>query len=126
MIRLLDRETVTLGIIAHEQCVMRQMPLTVSVLETLDLFLGDFGYSFHDVTRLGILEGEASFSSTRLTMILSAMGVSYGGMTVALLPSDFFEQTPEMQVAIYTSAVFTDQLLSKYRAEPAITTPKKV
>lgn len=116
----------TLGVREGDHFLVESISLSVSLLETIDIFLLPRGCSFRDVRRLGILEGDASFTATRLTMLLAGMSAVFNGLRIASLPKDFFEQTSHEQVTCFDQAEFRDHAELLYRAPPTITQPKKV
>lgn len=124
VIALRSRTEIVLGVFVDGTLQVAERAIETSLLQTCDEVLSVFGYKVSNIARLGIVNSAHSFTSTRLLMLLANMTATFGSTKVALLPVNFFEQSIEEQLRVFSRASFSDSLFLGYNGEPNITTPK--
>lgn len=125
VIALRSRTEVIVGVFVEGTLVITHRDITASLLETCEEILSGFGFHVSHISRLGIVNIQSSFTSTRLLMLLANMTATFSNTVVALLPNDFFDRSSQEQERIFAAASFSDSLLLGYNGEPNITTPKQ-
>lgn len=123
-IALRSRTEVVMGVWIGETYEVYTETIETSLLEFCERILEKQGFRVADISHLGVVDISASFTSTRLLTILANMLASFGTTKVALLPSDFFEQSRDSQRILFEQASFSDSLILGYNGMPNITTPK--
>lgn len=123
-IALRSRTEVVMGVWVGEMYEVYTGTTATSLLEFCDEKLALQGFTTAQISHLGVVDISASFTSTRLLTILANMLASFGTTKVALLPSDFFEQSSDSQRILFEQASFSDSLILGYNGMPNITTPK--
>jgi len=125
VIALRSRTEVIVGVFVDENLVITNRDITDSLLETCEDILLGFGFHVSSIARLGVVNIQSSFTSTRLLMLLANMMATFSNTKVALLPIDFLERSSIEQRCTFMESTFSDSLFLGYNGEPNITTPKQ-